>query len=682
MSVKYLKFIIKYLLLTLLSFALFLVILEIFYPISIDKNKDISKIVVDRDGRWLYTTLNSTDKWRFRVENIDKLDPLYIKMLLTYEDKRFYKHFGVDILALFRASYQLISSGEIKSGASTITMQLARLLEPKKRTFSSKIVEIFRSIQLEMHYSKKEILSAYLTLAPYGSNIEGVIGASLKYFGKLPYSLTPNECAILTSLPQNPQKNQPTLYPKRAKKARDRVLKRALEDGIITKKVYDRVVKTKIDIKPHKYPRFAPHLSIKLLKRSNRNRVETTLYLPLQSRIERWSKVIGDSLPKGVTMSIIVVENRSGNIVTYIGSHNIFSKKTKGYIDMVDAIRSPGSILKPLIYAIGFYEHIIDINSIIKDKESIFGEYHPHNFNQKYSDEITIKNALINSLNIPAVKVLQKIGAQKFIDTLESIVNRVVIPKGKATLPVALGGLGIKEIQIAKLYVAIANNGVIKNLHYLKNYKPKEKKILSKDAFIKVTNILRESPPPEGYTNTNGFYAYKTGTSYGYRDFWSAIYSKKYSAVILIAKPDNSPILKSSAREIAAPLGFEVMNYVKSILPHKSWSYESKKITSKIPPKLLRYFDKKELQNKKFDFLYPKNNSRFQSATCKDVLVKFKLKGGTPPYFWYIDGKPKEFKTIQIIQPFKAGAHTVSIIDKMGNQAFRDIWVNKSECKQ
>jgi len=675
----WLKRVFKWLFLTFISFLLFFIILEIFFPINLDKANDCSRVLLDRDGRYLYSTLNSTQKWRFR-SNVKKIDPLLLKMLLNYEDKRFYHHFGVDFLALFRATFQLITNGHITSGASTITMQLARLLEPKRRTISSKIIEIFRSFQLELHYSKEQILNAYLTLAPYGGNVEGITTASMRYFGKLPTSLTISEDAILTSLPQNPEKNRPKKGNYYTKKARDKVLLRALNANIIDKNQYKIATSSKIETKIYPFARFAPHLSQKILRDNFKNELQTTIYLPLQQSLEEWAKRVSIKLPRGATLSIIVANNTNGEILAYLGNQDIFNRKISGFIDMTQAIRSPGSVLKPLIYAIGFSEHIIDTNTIIVDKQSRFNNYQPHNFNKKYNGEVTIAYALQNSLNIPAVKVLSKITPNKFIETLQKGVGKVIIPKNRVTLPVALGGLGITQFQVTQLFTIIANGGSAKSLHYLKNSRVKDINLLPKEATKKVTNILREVVPPNGFYTNNNFFAYKTGTSYGYRDFWSAIYSKKYTATILVAKPDNTPLIKSSARDIAAPLSFEVMSIVKSLLPHSSWIEKSTSTTTIKPPSTLKRLEESKKEEAYFDFLYPKENSKFQSASCNRVSVEFKLKGGKEPFVWYIDGKPLSLTSRYIIQKFDAGAHTISVIDSSGSNIIRDIWVNMPDC--
>lgn len=682
LALKACKGLLKWGSLALLAFVLFFLLLEIFYPISLAKKRDLSRVVLDREGKWVYTTLNSNQQWRFGVD-VKKLDPLYLQMLLNFEDKRFYHHFGVDPLALFRATLQLAVNGHITSGGSTITMQLARLLEPKERTVASKITEIFRALQLELHYSKEEILQAYLTLAPYGGNVEGVVAASMRYFGKKPFALTPAQSAMLVALPQSPEHNRPSRDPKAAKAARDKVLKRSLDAKIITLQAYKEALQEPVTKQTFRYPRFAPHLCQRLLKKSKESKIKTTLSLPLQEAIEKWARLSGATLPKDATLAVVVAKNTTGEVVSYLGSYDIFNRYNSGYIDMLRAVRSPGSALKPFIYAIALEQHIIDTNTIIKDKEILIGNYHPHNFTKKYIGDVTIAAALQNSLNIPAVKVLQAIGAPLFIERLEMACGKIVIPKNRATLPVALGGLGITPLQVAQAYTLLANGGSGYGLHILKNSKREPRGFTTLEAAQKVTNILREMQPPKGYTNRQGAIAYKTGTSYGYRDFWSAIYTKGYTAVVWVGKANNQPLFKSSARKVAAPFAFDIIKTVQSLLPHQNWSHSAEQTTTLTPPPLLQYFDKKDKEDtQSFDFLYPKEASRFQSASCQDVTVAVALKGGKAPYAWYVDGKPTKIEGIRTTFKLSAGAHMLSVIDTKGVQRVRNIWVNAPECEE
>jgi len=677
---KFVKSLLKYTILSLLSFLLFVIVSDILYPISIHKKDDISKIVYDSSNNWLYTTTNKSQKWRFKPET-KRIDPLYLKMLINFEDKRFKSHLGVDVASLLRASYQLLTRGHIVSGGSTLTMQVARLLEPKSRTFSSKIIEIIRALQLEHHYTKEEILNIYLTLAPYGGNVEGIEAASWYYFGKHPYTLSASEAALLVALPKNPEGYRPDKHPKRAKAARDMVLKKAYEAGILSDYIYKQALKEPIATKLHKFPRYAPHLSLKLLQKRLKNTIHTTIDGTLQKQLEAWAKERGKSLPNGASMALLVVENSTSKVRAYLGSYNMFNKKISGYVDMTDSIRSPGSALKPFIYALGFEQHIIHPQTVILDKEVVIGNYHPHNYSRKFHGEVTISEALKNSLNIPAVKVLYRVGAGKFTDRLQRVIGRVHIPKNSATLPIALGGLGVSLKQLTQGYVVLANGGSSNSLAILKGEKQQKLSFVNTKSAKTVTAILRDIPAPDNYLNEANKIAYKTGTSYGYRDFWSMGYSKNYTIGVWVGRADNQPVIKLSAREIATPIMFEAFSLTNALKGLKQWSWSSSFIKNRAP-KVLKYFDKELKSQNKLKFLYPKKGARYQSASCHKVTVKVAIENGKEPYFFYLDNKPKAIDSNRFNLKLDEGGHTVTVLDSSGESITRNIWVDMPDCQE
>ena len=677
---KFIKKSLIYTALLLLIFFITVVLSDIFYPVSTSKIDDTSRVVYDSNDNWLYTTTNQSQKWRFKPEN-KSIDPLYIKMLINFEDKRFSSHYGVDFKALLRATYQLASRGRIVSGGSTLTMQVARLLEPKSRNLSSKIIEITRAFQLSYHYSKEKILNIYLTLAPYGGNIEGIEAASWYYYGKHPHSLSASEAALLVALPKNPESYRPDKHPKRAKAARDRVLKKAHKVGIISDFIYKQALKEPISTKLYRFPRLAPHLALKLLKKSKNSKIHTTIDGTLQKQLEVWAKERGESLPTGASMALLVVENSSSKIRAYLGSWNMFNKEISGYIDMTDAIRSPGSALKPFVYALGFKQHIIHPQTLILDKEITFGNYHPHNYSRKYHGQVTISDALKNSLNIPAVKVLYKVGASLFIDNLQRAISKVHIPKNSATLPVALGGLGLSLKQLTQGYVILANGSKAKSLTLLKNSKQKTLSFADKQSTKLVTAILRQLQPPKDYLDKEDKIAYKTGTSYGYRDFWSMGYSKNYTIGVWIGKANNQPVIKASAKEIATPIMFEVFSLIDAIKGLKQWSWSSNFIKNRAP-NVLKYFDKELKSKDKLKFLYPRKGARYQSASCHKVTVEIAIDNGKEPYFFYIDNKPKNSNFKKLNLRLGIGAHTITVLDNSGESITRDIWVEMPDCQE
>ncbi|SFV59246.1 Multimodular transpeptidase-transglycosylase [hydrothermal vent metagenome] len=680
-SIKISKFIVVSTIVTLLSSISFL-IFDYFVPMDISATKDISRVVKSSDESWLYAQTNSSDKWRFGID-IEEIDPHYIDMLLAFEDRNFYSHYGVDILAMLRAISQLIANQRVVSGGSTITMQLARLLKPKPRTISSKLIEMVNALQLELHYSKKEILSAYLTLTPYGGNVEGLVAASMRYFGKLPDRLTASQSALLVALPQSPERNRPDRYLSDATKARDRVLKMAYDRGLINGYEYNLSISQRASSKIYRFPRYAPHLSSKILFENNISReISTTLDISIQKELEVWAKGKSYLLPKDTTMAMVVAENSNSSIVAYLGSHDRFSSSVSGFVDMVRSIRSPGSTLKPFIYALAFDKHLIHPYSIIIDKESRFGDYMPHNFSNRYSGEVTVAYALQHSLNIPAVKILHRVGVGDFVDRLEGVVGRVYIPKDRATLPIALGGLGLSLWQLTQLYVTLANYGVSSPLHYLPSIGGQKLLRFCDAKSAKMTTaILRELQPPDGFVNRNGRIAYKTGTSYGYRDNWTIAYSSDYTIAVWVGKPNNATQSQFTGRSMAAPLAFEAFSILDNLKPISDWSWRSS-FLSHTPPKALRYFSKREyLEDRdRLKFVYPRADSRYRSAGCSKTLVDIKIDRGKRPYYWYIDNLPMDINRSYTTLPFDYGSHTITVIDSRGEKISRDIWIDRPEC--
>ncbi len=657
-------------------------VVDVYYPVDIHTTKELSRVITDRDSKWLYAQTNPDEKWRFGVD-ISKLDPLYIESLINFEDRRFWSHWGVDPIAMVRAIGQLIRYRHIISGGSTITMQLAKLLDPKPRTISSKLAEIIVAIQLELHYSKREILEAYLTLAPYGGNIEGVVAASMRYFGKQPLALSPDEVALLVALPKSPESNRPDRHPQKAKRARDRVLDIIYHNGILTKRQYTDAKLSSIPRVLKPLPRYAPHLSQRLLsiKDDKKYIIKTTLDHNIQKQLERWAYNQSNKLPKGSTLSLLVAQNRDSSILAYLGSHNMFDQKISGYVDMIPVPRSPGSTLKPFIYGISFEKLLIHPNSVILDEQTLFGDYMPHNYNRKFLGEVTANYALQHSLNIPAVKLLQAIGVDEFIDRLTSVVGKLQIPKGKISLPIALGGLGMSMWQLAQLYVALANDGKAYKLHFSQSdtitLLPR---LMSKKASQMTTSILRTIPPPLGYRDSNQQIAYKTGTSYGYRDFWTILYTVDYTIVVWVGRANNAPQLKHSGVEIAAPLAFEAIDILHSIRGATLWREQPSSLLGVVPDGL-KYFDQKSRPHKPpLKIIYPKSGARYQSAGCYDSDVEVLIENGTPPYYWYIDKSLQSIKHKKATISLPMGAHDITIIDSKGDIVSTDIWIDRPDC--
>ncbi|MGI9422761.1 MAG: penicillin-binding protein 1C, partial [Hyphomicrobiaceae bacterium] len=367
---------------------------------------EMSVSVVDRDGRLLRAFTTPSGRWRLPVTAQD-VDRRYRDLLLAYEDKRFFDHGGVDALAVLRAGTQLAMNGRIVSGASTLTMQVARLLEGRHdRSFGGKMRQMVHALALERRYSKREILDLYFGLAPFGGNIEGVRAASLAYFGKEPRRLSLGEAALLVALPQSPETRRPDRHPAAAKRARAKVLERARGAGLITSAESARAESEPIPRRRQLFPNYAPHLADRLRVASPAAaQHRTTLNRNLQRRLEDLVHQHAQALGKRLSAAMIVVDHTSGDIVAHVGSPDYFDHSVLGAIDMTGAVRSPGSALKPIVYGMAFERGLAHPQTLIDDRPVRFGTYAPRNFDEDFRGTITIREALGRSLNIPAVKL-------------------------------------------------------------------------------------------------------------------------------------------------------------------------------------------------------------------------------------------------------------------------------------
>jgi penicillin-binding protein 1C len=350
---------------------------------------------------------------------------------------------------------------------------------------------------------------------------------------------------------------------------------------------------------------------------------------------------------------------------------------------MVSALRSPGSALKPLIYALGFEKHLIHPQTLIIDRETRFGDYMPHNFSHRYNGEVTVAYALTHSLNIPAVKILERVGTEAFVERIGHVAGTLAIPKQRSTLPIALGGIGITMQQLAQLYVGLARGGEsdpIRTQPFIARSQPLPP-VCDAEAARMTTAILREIPAPEGFVDATSQIAYKTGTSYGYRDAWTIAYDKGYTVIVWVGKPSNAAQLGRTGRNTAAPLAFEVFALLDTLLPRPKWKW-SPSLSHNAAPIGLQRFDPSEQRGevKHLKMLYPLEGTRYRSADCSDVIVDVMVQDGVTPYYWYIDGEVRVFNRLPAVVTLGHGAHTITVIDSDGETIGRSIWVDKPEC--
>ncbi|MDH3596098.1 MAG: penicillin-binding protein 1C [Rhodospirillales bacterium] len=537
------------------------------FPPDLSRLSESSVMVLDADGGLLRAFTTSGGLWRLPARP-DQVDPLYLAMLLAYEDKRFRHHPGVDPLAVARALGQAAAERRVVSGASTLTMQTARLLQPRPRDLAGKLVETARALQLETRYGKDEILAMYLTLAPFGGNLEGVRAAVLAYFGKAPRRLTPGEAALLVALPQSPTRLRPDRFPERARAARDKVLAAMEARAVLTPRQAAEARNEPVPALRRPLPFHAPHLARRLIARDGPAVRRTTIDGALQAALETLVRQEQDALEPKATAAVLVVETRSRRVLAYAGSSDFFDDARSGQIDMAQAVRSPGSALKPFIYGMAFDDLLIHPETIVADLPTRFGDYRPENFRRSYHGEVTVREALQQSLNVPAVAVLDGVGPGRFAARLRAagLPLRLTDPSGPPGLPLALGGVGITLFDLVTLYTGLANGGEVAPLVLTETGAPDAAaggRIFGSAAAWYVARILEAAPPPvdfvaAGQTRQDRRIAFKTGTSYGFRDAWAAGYDGAYTVGVWVGRPDGAPSPGRYGRNTAAPLLFRV----------------------------------------------------------------------------------------------------------------------------
>lgn len=545
------------------------VVLDRLFPPDLSRLADLSPAVLDRDGRPLRVFLNGEGAWRLPVAERDPVDPLFVRLLLAYEDRRFWDHAGVDPLALLRATAQNAASGRVVSGASTITMQVARLLEPHPRSLTGKLRDMARASQLEARFGKDAILSFYLTLAPYGGNLEGVRAATRAYFAKEPRELTVGEAALLVALPQSPTALRPDRFPERARAARAKVLERAVDAGVLTEAQMREGSGEPIPTAREPALMDAAHLAERLVRTHPGERVlRTTLDGPLQRAVQDLARAEAAGLHEQAGLAIVVVDNASRAVLAAVGGSDPLDGRRQGWIDLLHARRSPGSALKPFIYGLGFNDGLIHPETLVADVSTRFGDYAPRNFDRDFDGDLTIREALQRSLNVPAVAVLDRVGPVRFAAALERSGVRLTLPRGVELpgLPLALGGAAVDLWDMAALYAGLANGGRVAPLRALADApKAEGVSLMAPAAAAQVLRILEGAAPPAGVVQTQEVrrrrpVALKTGTSFGFRDAWAFGVSGRYTVGVWTGRPDGTPVPGRYGRNTAAPILFHVFD--------------------------------------------------------------------------------------------------------------------------
>ncbi len=534
-------------------------------PVPDPASVETSTIVVDRNGNLLRPFTIANGIWRLPA-TVEDVDPLFFRMLFAYEDKNFYQHHGVDWLSLVRAAGQLVRNGEIISGASTLTMQVARLIDGHDtRTIDGKIRQIVFAREIEAQLSKDQILDLYLMLAPYGGNLEGIRAASLAYFGKEPARLTTAEAALLVALPQSPEARRPDHDPVSAEAARNRVLDRMVTAGVITEDEASAAKTEPVPTARRDFPMLAAHLAEEaVLADPNAPVHQLTVDRARQIVFEQLAADNANELGNDIGVAILMINYHTGEIIASVGSAGLLDLDREGFIDMTRAIRSPGSTLKPFIYGLAFELGLAMPESLIDDRPTGFNGYAPVNFDGYYRGTVTIREALQQSLNVPAVIVLNEVGPALLVSRLRRSGASPVLPELTAPgLAIGLGGVGITLRDLVGAYAAIANGGLPVHLtDGIGDASPYAATlpVLDPIAAWYVSDILAGVPPPN--TASLGRIAYKTGTSYGYRDAWAIGFDGQYVIGVWVGRPDGSPIPGLTGIGAAAPILFEAFDRI------------------------------------------------------------------------------------------------------------------------
>lgn len=640
--------------------------------------------VVARDGRLLRPFQTDDGLWRFPLTAGD-VDPLFLRMLEAYEDHRFPTHPGVDPFALARASWQWLVNGRVVSGGSTLSMQVARLLDRtnEERSLAKKLREIARALRLEATLGKVRVRELYLSLAPYGGNLEGLRAASLSYFGKEPRRLSPGESALLVSLPQSPEARRPDRFPERARAARDRVLDRMLAAGVVTPEQHEAGRRETTPTARRPMPALAWHAAEEAQAQAPGQRVHVlTIDRAAQDGLERLVREQVRRQGAKLSGALVAIDHRTGHVLARVGTVDPLDAERQGAVDMTRAIRSPGSTLKPFIYALAYEAGLAHPETLVDDRPQRFGAYAPSNFDREFQGTIPAREALQLSLNIPAVALLEAVGPRRMLARFEGAGVRAVLPRGEAPgLAVGLGGLGLRLVDLAQLYAGLARLGetpaLIERLDRSVPASPRP--LVDEGPAWAVLDSLVGAPAPEAAAS--GRYAYKTGTSYGHRDAWAVGFDGARTVAVWVGRPDGSAVPGITGRTAAAPILFDAFARLGPYVPLPERPASLPLVANAQLPFALRRFGQAREERltaegaaRPLVVAYPQDGVRVDLGASRGPAepLAVKVQGGTPPFVVMLDGRPVTragARREAFVVVDGAGFATVSFVDAEGKSA-------------
>lgn len=649
----------------------------------------VSVAVTDRDGL-LLRPFTTDGRWRLPVTQA-QVDRRFLDMLVAYEDRGFAGHEGIAWNSMLRAAGQFVlAGGRVVSGGSTLTMQVARLIEGQPtRNAYGKLRQMIHAQRLEAQLSKDEIIDLYLTLAPYGGNIEGIRAASLAYFGKEPARLTTAEAALLVALPQSPEARRPDRDAKAALASRNMVLDRLVATGTIAEEEARAAKLEPIPLARRPFPMLAAHMAEEAVRaRPGERTVALTLDKRLQDALERLAAARARLIDPRVSVAIVAADIGTGEVLGSVGSAGLLATESAGFVDMTRAVRSPGSTLKPLIYGLAFELGLAHPESLIEDRPTAFGGYVPVNFDGFNRGTVTIHDALTESLNIPAVVVLDAVGPARLVSRLRRAHAMPRLPVDTApSLAVGLGGVGITLRDLVSVYAAIGNGGEPVTLYDGLGPRPEPQvaaPVLDRVSAWYVSDILADVAPP--LNGSPGRIAYKTGTSYGYRDAWAIGFDGRTVIGVWVGRPDGAPVPGLSGIVGAAPILFEAFDRLGS----------RKAPLPKAPPGVL-FASNPELPGPLRRFRHPDADlvARVASpeiafpadgvdvdlgldAGSQSPLV-VKVRNGVPPFTFFANGAPfgrSQFARQDSWTPDGPGYVTLSVVDAEGRGDTVTVFLN------
>lgn len=648
-------------------------------PLDLEAFRERSTVVLDRNGKLLRPFVMADGRWRMPVTAAD-VDPRFLTMLIAYEDQRFYQHSGVDPRALVRAGWQWLTQRRIVSGGSTLSMQVARLVEPREqRSVGAKIRQMARAIELERRIGKAGILDLYLSLAPYGGNLEGIRAATLAYFGKEPARLSNAEAALLVALPQSPEARRPDRSQARAEAARRRVIERMRSQNTLAEAELQRAEAEPVPERRRPFPNLAAHRAETLVAAEPAlRRHHTTIERDWQMVLERLAFERAEAQGPKVSVAIVVVETETGQIRASVGGADYFNAARWGGIDLTRAIRSPGSALKPFIYALAFENGIAHPETMLEDRPQRFGTYAPDNFDYGYQGMVTARQALQMSLNLPAVELLQLVGAQRFISRLRQAGATIETPDETAPgLAIGLGGLGVTLHDLTMLYAGLARGGImLPNMEKAASGTGQPHRFSGPVAAWYVGDILLGAPPPDNALSSR--IAFKTGTSYGYRDAWAVGFDKKHTIGVWVGQADNGAVPGLIGRRVAAPVLFDAFARIglqPGLMPRPRDVLTA--TTASLPPPLRHIrqdIPKTALPGGKqaLAIAFPPDGAAIDTRAERSdskPSVTVKIAGGIPPFTLLLNGAPvggQRLRREVEIGPEGLGFAQISVIDATG----------------